>query len=128
VHSARFDADGPYGHAAGRTLVIDDLAELDATQQVRLAACLEASRAAEGPRVVAVTALDPAASGAAEGRTYRHFSVAAQNRLRYYHWPGNVAELFSLVRQVWRQGRVSTSRSTRSIGRCPISVPRSSRA
>jgi DNA-binding NtrC family response regulator len=65
VHSARFDADGPYGHAAGRTLVIDDLAELDAMRQARLAACLEASRAAEGPRVVAVTALDPAAAGAA---------------------------------------------------------------
>ena len=64
MHSARFDADAPYGHAAGRTLVIDDLAELDAMRQARLAACLEASRAAEGPRVVAVTALDPAAAGA----------------------------------------------------------------
>jgi len=146
VHSALFDADGPYGHAAGGTLAIDDLAELDAAGQARLAACLEANRAAEGPRVVAVTALDPAAAVdagdlradlfhalnsapvfvpplrahaedvpellgywterlvAAEGRTYRHFSVAAQNRLRHYRWPGNVAELVSLVRQVLATG------------------------
>jgi len=30
----------------------------------------------------------------------RHFSVAAQNRLRNYPWPGNVAELRNLVRRL----------------------------
>lgn len=35
-----------------------------------------------------------------EGLPYRHFTVAAQNRLRNYHWPGNVAEFESLVRGV----------------------------
>lgn len=35
-----------------------------------------------------------------EGLTYRHFSVAAQNRLRYHAWPGNVAELAALVRRL----------------------------
>ncbi|ADJ29795.1 sigma-54-dependent transcriptional regulator [Nitrosococcus watsonii] len=34
-----------------------------------------------------------------EGYPYRHFSVAAQNRLRNYNWPGNVQELRNLV---WR--------------------------
>jgi DNA-binding NtrC family response regulator len=31
---------------------------------------------------------------------YRHFSVAAQNRLRNYNWPGNVRELRNLVRRL----------------------------
>lgn len=35
-----------------------------------------------------------------EGLTYRHFSVAAQNRLRHHDWPGNVAELAALVRRL----------------------------
>ena len=29
---------------------------------------------------------------------YRHFTVAAQNRLRNYDWPGNIRELRNLVR------------------------------
>jgi DNA-binding NtrC family response regulator len=41
---------------------------------------------------------------AEEGLTYRHFSVAAQNRLRHYEWPGNVAELVSLVRRLLALG------------------------
>ena len=35
-----------------------------------------------------------------EGLPYRSFSVAAQNRLRHYHWPGNIRELESLVRRL----------------------------
>lgn len=31
---------------------------------------------------------------------YRHFSVAAQNRLRNYAWPGNVRELINLVQRL----------------------------
>ena len=34
-----------------------------------------------------------------EGLSYRHFNVAAQNRLRNYAWPGNVRELRSLVQR-----------------------------
>lgn len=40
-----------------------------------------------------------------EGLAYRQFAVAAQNRLRHHHWPGNVAELVSLVRLVLVTGR-----------------------
>ncbi len=35
-----------------------------------------------------------------EGLAYRHFSVAAQNRLRSYAWPGNVSELKNLVQRL----------------------------
>ena len=35
---------------------------------------------------------------------YRRFSVAAQNRLRNYPWPGNLAELENLVQQVLMLG------------------------
>jgi DNA-binding NtrC family response regulator len=35
-----------------------------------------------------------------EGLAYRHFSVAAQNRLRSYAWPGNVRELKNLVQRL----------------------------
>lgn len=31
---------------------------------------------------------------------YRHFSVAAQNRLRSYNWPGNIRELKNLVQRL----------------------------
>ena len=34
-----------------------------------------------------------------EGLSYRHFNVAAQNRLRNYAWPGNVGELRNLVQR-----------------------------
>ncbi|MEX2575088.1 MAG: sigma-54 dependent transcriptional regulator, partial [Halofilum sp. (in: g-proteobacteria)] len=39
-----------------------------------------------------------------EGLTYRHFSVAAQNRLRHHEWFGNVAELEALVRRLLTLG------------------------
>ena len=35
-----------------------------------------------------------------EGLTFRRFSVAAQNRLRNYPWPGNIRELKNLVRRL----------------------------
>jgi len=35
-----------------------------------------------------------------EGLSYRHFSVAAQNRLRSYTWPGNIRELKNLVQRL----------------------------
>ncbi len=35
-----------------------------------------------------------------ENLAYRHFSVAAQNRLRTYDWPGNVRELKNLVQRL----------------------------
>lgn len=31
---------------------------------------------------------------------YRHFSVAAQNRLRHYPWPGNIAELKNVIQRL----------------------------
>jgi two-component system, NtrC family, nitrogen regulation response regulator NtrX len=35
-----------------------------------------------------------------EKLSYRHFSVAAQNRLRNYQWPGNIRELRNLVQRL----------------------------
>ena len=35
-----------------------------------------------------------------EGLNYRRFSVAAQNRLRNYSWPGNIRELKNLVQRL----------------------------
>jgi DNA-binding NtrC family response regulator len=35
-----------------------------------------------------------------ERLSYRHFSVAAQNRLRSYEWPGNIRELRNLVQRM----------------------------
>ncbi len=35
-----------------------------------------------------------------EGLPYRNFTVAAQNRLRHYQWPGNIRELEGLVRRL----------------------------
>jgi DNA-binding NtrC family response regulator len=35
-----------------------------------------------------------------EGLTYRGFTMAAQNRLRNYHWPGNVLELENLIHRL----------------------------
>jgi len=35
-----------------------------------------------------------------DGVPYRHFSVAAQNRLRQHHWPGNLLELKNVVQRL----------------------------
>ena len=40
-----------------------------------------------------------------ENLPYRHFSVAAQNRLRNYSWPGNILELKNLIRQLLIMGQ-----------------------
>lgn len=40
----------------------------------------------------------------AEELTFRRFSVAAQNRLRNYPWPGNINELKNLVRRLLLSG------------------------
>ncbi len=38
-----------------------------------------------------------------EGLAYRHFTLAAQNYLRYYSWPGNVLQLRNLVQRLLAQ-------------------------
>jgi DNA-binding NtrC family response regulator len=58
-----------------------------------------------------------------EGLSYRHFSVAAQNRLRHYNWPGNIRELRNLVRRLLIIGEgieISLAETEASLG--PISV------
>jgi len=136
-----FGPDGAWQEAAGGSLVIDDLAELDTRAQSLLLEHLEAP-APDAPRTIALSAEDLAGLAethrlrpdlfhalngavlnvpalrdhaedvpellahfvnrlvAGDGLTYRHFAVAAQNRLRHYDWPGNVAELVSLVRRL----------------------------
>lgn len=39
-----------------------------------------------------------------EGLPYRHFTVAAQNYLRYFSWPGNVRQLRNLVQSLLVMG------------------------
>jgi len=43
-----------------------------------------------------------------EGLAYRHFSVAAQNRLRNLDWPGNLLELKNLVQRILLLGGPTT--------------------
>jgi len=40
-----------------------------------------------------------------ENLPYRHFSIAAQNRLRQYSWPGNIRELKNLVQRLLILGK-----------------------
>ena len=39
-----------------------------------------------------------------EGLEFRHFTLAAQNYLRYYSWPGNVRQLRNLVQRIQVMG------------------------
>lgn len=142
THDALFAAQGAWQRAAGTTLIIDDVAEMDAAGQAGLLEHIERAGAREAPRVVAVTAEDlpglvetnrfrsdlfhrlnataidvpPLREHVEdlpellahfvdrivteEGLDYCHFTVSAQNRLRHHDWPGNVAELASLVRHL----------------------------
>ena len=43
-----------------------------------------------------------------ENLPYRQFSVAAQNRLRHYSWPGNIRELRNLVQRLLILGTTDT--------------------
>jgi DNA-binding NtrC family response regulator len=59
---------------------------------------------------------------------YRHFSVAAQNRLRTYEWPGNVRELKNLVQRLLILGsseEIELDEVERSISRLaqPVGEP-----
>lgn len=142
LEEALFGSQGAWVQAAGGTLALDDVAELNDRTQARLAEKLAAPSGVDSPRLVALSAedlprwiaermfrpelfrrvsantiqVDPLREHAEdiqdllsyfvdrcveiEGLPYRHFTVAAQNRLRNYHWPGNVGELELLVRRV----------------------------
>ena len=57
----------------------------------------------------------------------RRFSVAAQNRLRNYPWPGNVGELKNLVQRVLILARARKSGSRRSSANWRSKWPSTSR-
>lgn len=55
---------------------------------------------------------------AQEGLAYRPFSVAAQNRLRQYDWPGNLRELRNLIQRLLimgGEGEVSVAEVERAL-------------
>ena len=72
-----------------------------------------------------------------EGLPYRHFTTAAQNRLRNYPWPGNIRELKNLVQRLLilgngdeiGQDEVESTISaapparTRDVGAIPLDLP-----
>jgi len=72
-----------------------------------------------------------------EGLNYRRFSMAAQNRLRNYSWPGNIRELKNLVQRLLilgsseeiSQEEIETAISntplsrTQDVGDIPLSLP-----
>lgn len=66
---------------------------------------------------------------AQDNLAYRHFSVAAQNRLRNYTWPGNIRELINLVQRLLILGsendidldEVESGLSTQSVHKASIS-------
>jgi len=54
-----------------------------------------------------------------EGMAYRHFTVAAQNRLRNLDWPGNLLELKNLVQRILLLGgpaEIEVSEVNRALG------------
>ena len=56
---------------------------------------------------------------AEEGLAYRHFTVAAQNRLRNLDWPGNLLELKNLVQRILLLGgpsEIEVSEVNRALG------------
>ncbi len=150
---ALFGAGGAWERAAGSTLVIDDVAELDAASQAALFERLEQDPGGDPPRLVALSAEDLAAmveegrlradlyyrltataidvpplrdhvedlpellahcvdrAVTQEGLDYCQFTVSAQNRLRHYGWPGNVAELEGLVRHLMVFGEANEIRA-----------------
>ena len=137
--------------AAGGTLILDEVGDLDDEAQTRLASAIDAgsfqrvggaTEVALAARMIATTARDLGAEVKAQrfradlfyalsvvplrvpplrehvedvpelvafyvdrlverdGLHYRHFTVAAQNRLRHHDWPGNVRELGNLVQRL----------------------------
>jgi len=59
-----------------------------------------------------------------EGLPYRHFTVAAQNRLRNLDWPGNLLELKNLVQRILLIGgpaEIEVSEVNRALGVVPTS-------
>ncbi len=62
-----------------------------------------------------------------EGLSYRHFTTAAQNRLRNYSWPGNIRELKNLVQRLLILGldeEISQEEVESTISSAPVSKPR----
>jgi DNA-binding NtrC family response regulator len=59
-----------------------------------------------------------------EGLAYRHFTVAAQNRLRNLDWPGNLLELKNLVQRILLLGgaaEIEMTEVNRALGVVPAS-------
>lgn len=60
---------------------------------------------------------------ARDGLTYRPFSVAAQNRLRQYDWPGNLRELRNLIQRLLimgGEGEVSVTEVERALATASV--------
>ncbi len=59
-----------------------------------------------------------------EGLTYRHFTVAAQNKLRNLDWPGNLLELKNLVQRILLLGgavEIEAAEVSKALGIMPNS-------
>jgi len=59
-----------------------------------------------------------------EGLAYRHFTVAAQNRLRNLDWPGNLLELKNLVQRILLLGgpaEIDVNEVNRALGVTDVS-------
>lgn len=57
-----------------------------------------------------------------EGLPYRHFTVAAQNYLRSYSWPGNIRELSNLIQRLLilgTQANINTDELSLTLGKLP---------